>query len=61
MNLAETLASSGAILGGVVVLLAQQFGFLALSDVWPTLGWFLAGVLVGGIALGVVGYRLDRR
>jgi len=61
VTVAATLAASGAVLGGVVVLLAQQFGALPLSELWPTLIAFLLGIVLGGVVLGAVGSLLDRR
>ena len=61
MSLAETTAASGAVLGGVVVLLAQQLGLLALSELVPTVIWFVVGALVGGVVFGVVGWAVERR
>jgi len=61
MSVAETTAASGAVLGGVVVLLAQQLGLLALSELVPTVIWFVVGALVGGVVFGVVGWAVERR
>ncbi len=60
MNVAATTAGSGAVLGGVVVILFQQFGLLSLSELWPGLLWVLLGVLFGGIGFGLVGYYAER-
>jgi len=61
LTTAETTAGSGAVLGGVVVLLAQQFGALPLSEPWPAVLWFLLGALAGGGVFGLVGRLADRR
>lgn len=61
MTTAESTAASGAVLGGAAVLLAQQFGLLALSELGPTLFWVLTGVLLGGLAGGAAGWAVDRR
>jgi hypothetical protein len=60
MSLATTTASSGAVLGGVVVLLLQQFGLLALSEIEPTAIALVLGVLVGGVAFGLLGWAYSR-
>jgi len=61
MSLATTTAASGAVLGGVTVLLLQQFGLLALSELEPTAIALVVGVLVGGVVLGLVGWAFGRR
>ena len=60
MSLATTTASSGAVLGGVVVLLLQQFGLLALSEIEPTAIALVVGVLVGGVGFGLLGWAYSR-
>jgi len=60
MSLATTTASSGAVLGGVVVLLLQQFGLLALSEIEPTAIALVLGVLVGGVGFGLLGWAYSR-
>jgi len=60
MTTAETTAASGAVLGAVVVLLAQQLGALPLSEVWPGFLWLFLGALVGGLVFGTVGWLADR-
>jgi hypothetical protein len=60
MTVASSTAGSGAILGVAVVLVFQQLGFLALSELWPGLVWLLAGALAGGIGFGLVGRSVDR-
>ncbi len=60
MRAAGSTAGSGAILGGVVVLLFQQFGLLSLSELWPGGLWVLLGVLAGGLGFGLVGRYADR-
>lgn len=54
-------AGCGAVLGIVVALLLQQFGFTSLSQLTPTIEWLVGGLVVG-LALGaLVGYGLGRR
>jgi hypothetical protein len=56
---AQGLAGSGAILGGVLVLLAQQLGAIPLSETWPTLLWFLSATISGGAAFGLLALLID--
>ena len=56
-----TAASSGAALGAVVVFLAQQLGYLSLSSLWTGVLALGIGIVVGGVAAGLVGLRLARR
>ena len=56
-----TAASSGAVLGAVVVFLAQQLGYLSLSSLWTGVLALGIGIVVGGVAAGLVGLRLARR
>jgi hypothetical protein len=61
MSAVEATASSGAVLGVVVVLLLQQLGFLALSDLWTTVLVLLTAIVVGAVIFGALGARADRR
>lgn len=61
MNVTQTLATSGAILGGVLVLLLQQLGALPLSELWPSVLWFVLAIVLGGVLLGALGAHVDRR
>ncbi|HYA11053.1 MAG TPA: hypothetical protein VEH10_05230 [Thermoplasmata archaeon] len=61
MRIAQLTAGSGIVLGGVVVLLAQQLGLLPLSQLWPTVYALGLGVFVGGLVFGAVGWAVDRR
>lgn len=54
-------AGSGIILGLVLVLLAQQFSYLSLSDLYPSLEALILGAVVGGILGGLIGWALGRR
>jgi ABC-type Fe3+-siderophore transport system permease subunit len=60
MTIVETTASSGAVLGIVFVLLLQQLGLIALSDLWTTLIAFLVGIVVGALIFGIVGELVER-
>jgi hypothetical protein len=60
MNVVEATATSGAVLGVVVVILLQQLGLLPLSQLLPAVITFLVAVAVGAILLGVVGWYVDR-
>jgi tetrahydromethanopterin S-methyltransferase subunit C len=53
-------AGCGLVLGVVVVLLGQQFGFLTLSALLPALEYLVIGAIVGGI-LGALYGRLAGR
>jgi uncharacterized membrane protein len=59
MNIAATLASSGAVLGLVVVILLQQLGLLSLSQLLPAVILVLVAMAVGAVLLGVVGWYAD--
>jgi len=60
LNIAETTATSGAVLGLVLVLLAQQLGLFALADLWSSLAILIVGLVVGGLVFGALGYLVDR-
>ncbi len=60
-NAAGTMASSGAVLGGVLVLIAQQLGAIPLSEAGPTLLWFLTATVAGGATFGLLGLLVDGR
>lgn len=61
MSAATHGAGCGAVLGIVLALLLQQFGFISLSDLIPTVEWLVGGLIVG-LALGaVIGMALGRR
>lgn len=60
MSGASSAASSGAVFGAVVVFLLQQFGYLSLSSLTGGIVYLLAGLIVGGIFGGIVGWALTR-
>jgi uncharacterized membrane protein len=59
MNIAETTAGSGAVLGLVVVILLQQLGLLPLSQLLPAVILVLVAVAVGAVLFGAVGWYAD--
>ena len=60
MTIVETTASSGAVIGLAFVLLLQQLGLYALSDLWTTLVVVLVGVVIGALVFGIVGELVER-
>lgn len=54
-------AGSGVVFGIVVVLLAQQLGYLSLSDLVPAIEYVIIGAIIGGVVFGVIGWALGRR
>jgi membrane protein YqaA with SNARE-associated domain len=54
-------AGCGVVLGIILVLLAQQFAFLSLSDLVPALEDLILGAVLGGILGGLIGWALGRR
>lgn len=61
MSAATHGAGCGAVLGLVVPLLVQQFGFISLSQLDATLEWLVGGLVVGLVLGAVIGYGLGRR
>lgn len=61
MTIVETTATSGAVLGIVVVLLLQQLGVFAFTSLLETLVAFLIAVAAGAILFAAVGSAIDRR
>lgn len=61
MTITETTATSGGVLGVVVVVLLQQLGLLSLSQLLPAVVAFLVAIAVGAIALGLVGRAVERQ
>ncbi|MGA8303345.1 MAG: hypothetical protein WA691_03300 [Thermoplasmata archaeon] len=51
----------GIVLGVVLVLLAQQFGFLSLSGVDDGVERLVIGAVVGGVIGALIGWVLGRR
>lgn len=60
MTIVETTASSGAVIGLAFVLLLQQLGLYALSDLWTTLLVVLVGIVIGALVFGIVGELVER-
>ncbi len=54
-------ASSGVVLGIVAALLAQQFGWIGLSELLPAIEYLAIGIVVGGLLGAGIGYALGRR
>ena len=61
MSAATSAAGSGIVLGAVVVFLAQQLGYLSLSDLTPAVEWLLIFIIAFGVLGGIIGWMLDRR
>ena len=53
MSHASSAASSGAVLGIVLVFLTQQFGWLPLSTLFLSALFLAIGAIVGGVVFGV--------
>ena len=60
MSAASHGAGCGVVLGIVLVVLFQQFGFLDLSDLVPTIEYLAIGAVVGGVLGGLIGWVLGR-
>jgi len=60
LTITETTATSGAVLGVVLVLALQQLGALPLSQVWAAVLAFLVAIALGAIIFGTVGALLER-
>jgi NhaP-type Na+/H+ or K+/H+ antiporter len=54
-------AGCGVVLGIVLTVLAQQFGFLELSNLSSVLLYLIVGIIIGAVLGGLVGYLLGRR
>lgn len=54
-------AECGVVIGVAIVLLAQQFGYLSLSDLVPAIEALLVGGIVGGVLFALLGWGLGRR
>lgn len=52
---------SGIVLGVVLILLGQQFGFFDMSDLDRSIELLVGGAVVFGILGGWIGRRLGRR
>ena len=60
MSAASHGAGCGVVLGIVLVVLFQQFGYVNLSDLVPTIEYIVIGAIVGGILGGLIGWALGR-
>lgn len=54
-------AAAGVVLGLVLVLLAQQLGFLGLSDLDRAILYLVVGAVVGGVLFAMFGWAMGRR
>ena len=54
-------AGCGAVMGLVVALLLQQFGFTSLSQLSLAIEWLVGGLVVGLVLGALLGYGLGRR
>jgi hypothetical protein len=54
-------AAAGVVLGIVLVLLAQQLGFLGLSDLVPAIEYLVIAAIVGGLLFAMFGWAMGRR
>jgi len=54
-------AESGAVLGIVLVLLTQQFGYIALGGLVEALEYLIVAAVVGAVVFGLIGMMLGRR
>jgi ABC-type Fe3+-siderophore transport system permease subunit len=57
----SSAAGAGVVLGIVFVLLAQQFGYLALNAIVTSLEYLIIAAVIGGVIFGVIGWGLGRR
>jgi NhaP-type Na+/H+ or K+/H+ antiporter len=61
MSATTSGAGCGVVLGIVLVLLAQQFGFLSLSGLDDAIERLVIGAVVGGVLGALIGWALGRR
>jgi hypothetical protein len=61
MSAASRAASSGAVLGIVLVFLMQQFGLLALTGIVASVLYFAVAAILGGVVFGVAAWAAGRR
>jgi len=61
MSAASYGAESGAVIGIAFVLLAQQFGYLALDTLLGAIEYLVIAAIVGGVLFGLLGWALGRR
>jgi hypothetical protein len=54
-------AASGVVLGIVLVLLAQQLGFLGLSDLVRGIEYLVIAGVIGGVLFALFGWAMGRR
>ncbi len=61
MSATSYAAESGVVLGVAFVLLAQQLGYLGLSDLVHAIEYLVIGGVVGGVLFGLIGWLLGHR
>lgn len=61
MTAVSSAASSGAVLGIVIVFLLQQYGLLALNGLLESVLYFVIAAVVGGVAFGAAARAAGRR
>lgn len=54
-------AAAGVVLGIVLVLLAQQLGFLGLSDLVRAIEYLVIAAVIGGVLFAAFGWAMGRR
>ena len=60
MSSASHGAGCGVVLGICLVVLFQQFGYVNLSDIDPTIEYLVIGIVVGGVIGALIGWVLGR-
>lgn len=61
MSATSSGAGAGVVLGIVFVLLAQQFGYLALNAIVMSLEYLIIGAVIGGVLFALIGWALGKR
>ena len=60
MSSATHGAGCGVVIGICLVVLFQQFGYLNLSDIGPTIEYLVIGIVLGGVLGALIGWALGR-
>jgi len=61
VSAASSAASSGAVLGIVIVFLVQQFGWVPLTSIVTSVIYFAVAAIVGGVVFGLAARAARRR